>query len=85
MAAGDRKLKVREVVIARGNPVIYVSNWSFYIENKVGADVFAFGGQTTGSFGTPAAWRALTGLQMENQVNADIVADIKTPARDSLS
>lgn len=85
MAAGDRKIKVASVNIARANPVTYVAHWGLWIENKIGVDVWAAGGVTTGSFGTPAAWRALTGSQMETQVNADCAADATLPARDSIS
>ena len=85
MAAGDRKVKVTSVDISRGNPVAYVALWQFFIENKVGADVYAFGGTTRGNFGTPAAWRAMTGLQMETQVNTDCANDALVPARDSLT
>ena len=85
MAAGDRKIKVANTVITRANPVTYVANWGLWIENKIGVDVWALGGVTTGSFGTPAAWRALTGLQMETQVNADCAADALLPPRDSIS
>lgn len=85
MAAGDRKVKVTSVDMARGNPVTYLASWQFFVENKLGVDVFAFGGATRGSFGTPAAWRAMTGLQMETQVNADCTADANLPPRDSLT
>lgn len=85
MAAGDRKVKVASVNIARANPVTYVAHWGLWIENKLGVDVWASGGVTTGSFGTPATWRAMTGLQMETQVNTDCAADALVPARDSLS
>lgn len=85
MAAGDRKIRVTNVAIARANPVTYTASWILLIENKIGQDVFASSGTTEGSFGTPATWRGLTGLQMENQVNADVAADVKVPARDSLT
>lgn len=85
MAAGDRKVKVVSVDIDRANPVTYRANWQLFVENKVGADVFAKGGTTNGSFGTAATWRAMTGLQMETQVNADCAADANVPARDSLT
>ena len=85
MAAGDRKIKIQSVDISRGNPVRYVANWQLFVENKIGADVYAFGGVTKGSFGTPAAWRALTGLQMETQVNSDVTADIALPSNDSIT
>lgn len=85
MAAGDRKVKVVSVDIDRANPVTYRANWQLWIENKLGADVFAKGGTTNGSFGTPATWRAMTGSQMETQVNSDCAADANLPARDSIS
>lgn len=85
MAAGDRKIKVATVNIARANPVTYVASWGLWIENKLGVDVLAVGGVTTGSFGTPTAWRAMTGTQMETQVNTDCAADANVPARDSIT
>lgn len=85
MAAGDRKIKVTSVDIARSNPVRYDAQWQLFIENKIGVDVYAAGGRTVGSFGTPAAWRAMTGLQMETQVNADVAADATVPARESVT
>lgn len=85
MAAGDRKIKITSVHIARANPVTYLAQWGLWVENKVGVDVLAQNGATAGSFGTPAAWRALTGLQMETQVNADCTADANVPARESLA
>lgn len=85
MAAGDRKIKVTSVEIDRTNPVTYRARWQLWIENKLGADVFASGGVTSGSFGTPTTWRAMTGLQMETQVNTDCAADANVPPRDSLT
>jgi len=85
MAAGHRKVKVISVDIQRGNPVRYVARWQYVVEDIAGLDTLARGGETSGSFGTPAAWRAMTGLQMETQVNADCAADANVPARDSLS
>lgn len=85
MAAGDRKIKVTSVEIARGNPVTYRANWVLAVETRIGADETVKGGATNGTFGTPAAWRAMTGLQMETQVNADCAADANVPARESLS
>jgi hypothetical protein len=85
MAAGDRKVKVVSVDIARANPVRYEAQWQLFIENKIGVDVYAAGGRTVGSFGTPAAWRTMTGLQMETQVNADCAADTNVPPRESLT
>lgn len=85
MAAGDRKIKVASVEISRGNPVQYSAVWNLFIENKIGQDVYATGGRASGSFGTPATWRAMTGLQMETQVNADCAADANVPPRDSLT
>lgn len=85
MAAGDRKIKIQHVEIDRANPVRYRAHWQLFIENKLGADVFAKAGATSGSFGTPAAWRAMTGLQMETQINSDCAADANVPARDSLT
>ena len=85
MAAGDRKIKVVSINISRANPVTYVANWALFIENKIGADVWAQGGVTVGSFGTPATWRAMTGTQMETQVNTDCAADANLPARESIS
>ena len=85
MAAGDRKVKVTTVEIDRASPVTYRAQWQLWIENKLGVDVFAKGGTTNGSFGTPVAWRAMTGLQMETQVNSDCAADGLVPARDSLT
>ncbi len=85
MAAGDRKVKVMSVDIDRANPVTYRANWQLFVENKLGADVFAKGGTTTGSFGTAATWRAMTGTQMETQVNADCAADANVPPRDALT
>jgi hypothetical protein len=85
MAAGDRKIKVASVNIARANPVTYVAHWGLWIENKLGVDVWAQGGVTVGTFGTAAAWRALTGLQMETKVNTDCAADVELPARDSIA
>lgn len=85
MAAGDRKIKVYRVDIDRANPVTYHAYWQLWIENKLGADAVSVSGATTGSFGTPAVWRAMTGLQMETQVNADCAADALVPARDSVA
>lgn len=85
MAAGDRKIKVYRVDIDRANPVTYRAQWQLWVENKVGVDVVSASGSTSGSFGTPAAWRAMTGLQMETQVNADCAADANVPARDALT
>lgn len=85
MAAGDRKIKVAVVEIDRANPVTYRARWGLWTENKLGVDVPAGGGVTYGSFGTPAAWRAMTGTQMETQVNADCAADANVPARDALT
>ena len=85
MAAGDRKVKVYRVDIDRANPVAYRAYWQLWIENKLGADVVSVSGATSGSFGTAATWRAMTGLQMETQVNADCTADANVPPRDSLT
>jgi hypothetical protein len=85
MAAGDRKVKIQEIVIARANPVRYEAHWQLHIENRVGVDVYARGGTTVGTFGNAATWRAMTGSQMETQVNADVAADALTPARDSVT
>lgn len=85
MAAGDRKVKVASVDIDRANPVTYRARWQLWIENKLGVDVYSGGGTTNGSFGTPTAWRAMTGTQMEAQINADCAADANVPARDSLT
>lgn len=85
MAAGDRKIKITETLIQRANPVVYTANWQLWIENKLGVDVFASGGSFVGSFGTAATWRAMTGLQMENQVTADVTAAALTPPRDSVT
>lgn len=85
MAAGDRKIKVTNVDIARANPVTYAAEWQLVIENRLGEDVYTRGGRTSGSFGSAATWRAMTGLQMETQVNSDCAADANVPPRDSLS
>lgn len=85
MAAGDRKIKVASVNIARANPVTYQAHWVLWVENKLGEDMRAAAGVTSGSFGTATAWRAMTGLQMETQVNADCAADANLPPRDSLA
>lgn len=85
MAAGDRKIKVAVVDIDRANPVTYRARWQLWIENKVGVDVQSGGGTTSGSFGTAATWRAMTGLQMETQVNSDCAADANVPPRDTLT
>lgn len=85
MAAGDRKVKVTNVDIARSNPVTYTAYWTLLVENKIGEDVAAKVGRTAGSFGTAATWRAMTGLQMETQINTDCAADANVPPRDSLS
>lgn len=85
MAAGDRKVRVTNVDIVRGNPVVYTASWQLLVENKVGEDVYVRSGQTRRDFGTPAAWRLMTGLQMETQVNADVAADATVPPRDSLT
>ena len=85
MAAGDRKIKIESVRFARANPVTYTAQWGLWIENKIGVDVWVTNGDTRGTFGTPAAWRAMTGLQMETQVNADCTADANLPPRDSIA
>lgn len=85
MAAGDRKVNVTVVEIDRTTPVTYRARWQLLIENKLGVDVPAAGGVTTGSFGSAATWRAMTGTQMETQVKADCAADANVPARDSLT
>lgn len=85
MAAGDRKLKVQEIRITRANPVAYVAYWQLFIENRVGNDVLALSGVFEGTFGVPATFRAMTGLQMENQVKADVAVDLRTPENDSLT
>ncbi len=85
MAAGDRKVKVTHIHIARANPVIYVALWQLFIENRLGTDVYAADGSHRGSFGTAAAWRLLTGAQMETQVTSDVTAAVTTPPRDSVS
>lgn len=86
MAAGDRKVKVQEIKIIRANPVRYVAFWELFVENKLGADVLSgIAGTHSGSFGTPAAFRAMTGQQIENQVNTDVGDAAQTPARDSLT
>lgn len=85
MAAGDRKVKVQEIRIVRGNPVTYQADWQLFVENRVGEDVYVRSGSHSGSFGTPAAFRAMTGLQMENQVSANVAASPVTPANDSLT
>lgn len=85
MAAGDRKVKVASIEIDRANPVTYRARWGLWVENKLGVDVPAGGGTTLGNFGTPATWRAMTGTQMETQVNTDCAADANLPPRDSLT
>jgi len=85
MAAGDTKLKVQEIRITRAAPVAYVAFWQLFVENKLGADVLAASGLHEGSFGLPAVFRAMTGLQMETQVKADIAAAAQTPAHDVLT
>lgn len=85
MAAGDRKVKVATLDIDRANPVTYRARWGLWTENKLGVDMPSGAGTTTGSFGTPATWRAMTGLQMETQVNADCAADANVPPRDTLT
>ncbi len=85
MAAGDRKVKVYRVDIDRGSPVTYRAQWQLWVENKLGVDVVSQSGATSGNFGTPTAWRAMTGLQMETQVNSDCAADANVPPRDSLT
>jgi hypothetical protein len=85
MAAGDRKVKITEITITRANPVLYTAHWSFFVENKVGADAPSGGGSFSGSFGTAAAWRAMTGTQMETQVTAEVTTSLNTPARDSVT
>lgn len=85
MAAGDRKIKVYRVDIDRANPVTYRAYWQLWIENRIGVDVVGMSGSTAGNFGTPAAWRAMTGSQMESQVNSDCAADANLPARDSIA
>lgn len=85
MASGDRKIKVTSLDIDRGNPITYRARWTLNIENKLGVDVAALHGTTSGNFGTPAAWRAMTGLQMETQVSSDCAADANVPPRDSIT
>ena len=85
MAAGHRKIKITQIRIARANPVTYEATWEKWIENILGVDEISTGGTHAGSFGTPAAWRAMTGTQMEAQVTADVTAAVGTPARDSLT
>jgi len=85
MAAGDRKIKITQTRIKRANPVTYEAQWELWIENKIGVDVLVTGSFHTGSFGTPAVWRAMTGAQMETQVTADVTAAVTTPARDSVT
>lgn len=82
---GSYKIKVVEFHISRSNPVPYGASYQIVIQDRNAVDVIIGGGTKTGNFGTPTAWRAMTGLQMENQVLADITADPKTPPNDSIS
>lgn len=82
---GSYKVKLVEMHIARANPVPYSASYQVLIQDRNAADVVIGGGTKFGNFGTPVAWRAMTGLQMENQVLADIAADPKTPANDSVA
>lgn len=85
MAAGDRNVKITHITIARANPVTYEAAWQYVVQDKVGVDAPVSGSFHAGSFGTAAAWRAMTGAQMEAQVKVDVEASPKTPPRDSVT
>ena len=85
MAAGDRRVKIQEIRIASANPVPFHADWQLFIEDRLGADRFAFGGRTTGSFGTLAQFNAKTGSQLKTDVRNAVLADASVPANDDVS
>jgi hypothetical protein len=75
MAAGDRKIKVMAIRIARGGGTIqYVAEYQFLVQDSTGTDQFISAGVVSGNFGTPANFGAMTGAQMNTQVISDVTA-----------
>lgn len=75
MAAGDRTIKVIEIRIARGGGAItYNAVYQFLVEDSAAAKQLVSVGTISGSFGTPAAFGAMTGAQINAQVIADATA-----------
>ncbi len=85
MSAGDRKVKILDLVINRANPVMALAAWGLFIENKVGVDIRADGGSVRWSLGTPAVARAKSLQTIENEAIAQVEADTNTPANDGVA
>lgn len=85
MAAGDRKVKILHLEIFRDNPVRAKANWALFVENKLGEDVQARGGDWIWSLGTPAVARAKTLQTIENEAVTQVTAAENTPPNDSVA
>lgn len=84
-AAGDRKVVIQEIRITTGNPVPWTADWQVFVEDKAGQDRYITGGQTSGNFGAPATFNAMTGSQMRAAVKAAVQGDAKVPTNDSVN
>lgn len=85
MAAGDRKVKISTMNVENGNPVNFSVQWGYFVEDRAGVDQSIKGGSTSGTFGTMAAFNAMTGSQIKTAVVAAINADPNVPTKESVS
>lgn len=85
MASGDRKIKIQQIVISYGNPVLFAADWRFSVEDNLGADRYITSGRTSSSFGTLAQFNAKTGSQLRTEVRDAVLADVNLPSNNDVS
>jgi hypothetical protein len=86
MAAGDRKVKIEELVVFRGVPVRASARYQLFVEDKLGVDTHHRGGETRFQLAaTLAAFNAMTGAQIRQAAVDAVAADASAPERDSIA
>ena len=86
MAAGARKVRIEEIRIVRGAPVMCHVYWTYVVEDNQGTEERLRDGMVRFQLAaTRAAFRTLTGQDIETAVLAAVTAATSVPARDSIS